>query len=70
MQTFWGVAVGLGASLTVSWLLRRWLFGVSAIDATTVASTVLILGGAALLATLFPAVRAARTDPLETLRVE
>jgi ABC-type lipoprotein release transport system permease subunit len=44
------------------------LYGVSASDAATFASTALGLASAALLASYLPARRAARVDPLVTLR--
>jgi hypothetical protein len=65
-----GVGVGLAGSLAVSGVLRRWLFGVALVDKTTLVSVVALLAGAALLASLLPALKAARTDPLETLKVE
>jgi predicted permease len=65
-----GVGLGLVGSIGVSVLLRRWLFGVGFVDGIALGSVVLILAGAALLASLVPALKAARTDPLETLKVE
>ena len=69
-QVVVGVGVGLAGSLAVSVILRRWLFGVALVDGTTLVSVVAILAGSALLASLLPALKAARTDPLETLKVE
>jgi ABC-type lipoprotein release transport system permease subunit len=46
------------------------LFGVSASDAPTFASAALVLGGVAAVASLIPAVRAARVDPVTALRQE
>ena len=68
--TLTGVILGLGASLAFSRLLQSFLYGVSVVDTVTLVSVVLTLTTAALLACLVPAVRAARTDPLETLKVE
>lgn len=71
---FWqvgvGVALGLVGSIAVSAVLRGWLFGVALMDLATLVSVVAILAGAALLASLVPALKAAGTDPLETLSVE
>ena len=68
--TLTGVILGLGASLAFSRLLQSFLYGVSVVDTVTLVSVTLTLTTAALLACLVPAVRAARTDPLETLKVE
>jgi predicted permease len=70
LQTGAGVALGLTVSVGVAWLLRRFLFGISVVDGGALVPAALALTGAALLATLLPAWRASRTDPLETLRVE
>jgi predicted permease len=70
LQTGAGVALGVTISVGVAWLLRRFLFGISVVDGATLVPAVLALTAAALLATLLPAWRASRTDPLETLRVE
>jgi putative ABC transport system permease protein len=46
------------------------LFGVTSTDPITFAAVVVILGGVALLASLIPAFRAARVDPVTALRRE
>jgi ABC-type antimicrobial peptide transport system permease subunit len=46
------------------------LFGVSASDTLTFGGAVLVLGTVAVLATLIPALRAARVDPVTALRQE
>ena len=58
------------ASVGLSRLLRSFLYGVSVGDSLTFTTVIGILTGAALLACLIPALRAARTNPLETLKVE
>jgi ABC-type lipoprotein release transport system permease subunit len=40
------------------------------VDTVTLVGVIALLGTAALLACLVPAVKAARTDPLETLKAE
>jgi hypothetical protein len=65
-----GIALGLGASLWLTGLLRAQLYGVSATDPLTlgaVAAAVLLV---ALLASWLPARRAARVDPQVALRTE
>lgn len=63
-----GLAIGMAASLGLSQLIARILYGVSAIDLTSISLSVLILGFVALIACLLPALRAARIDPLTALR--
>jgi len=63
-----GVGLGLAAALVAARLLRRFLFGVSAADPVTFAVVGLAVFGAALLASWIPARRAARLDPMVTLR--
>jgi predicted permease len=65
-----GVAAGLATALLLAGGLEAVLFRVDPWDAQTLAAAVAVLGGAALAATLLPARRAARVDPLETLRVD
>jgi predicted permease len=68
--TLIGIGLGLAASLGLSRLLRSFLYGVSVGDSLTFTTVIAILTGAALLACLIPALRAARTNPMETLKVE
>jgi len=68
--TLIGIGLGVGASLGLSRLLQSFLYGVSVGDSLTFTSVIVLLTGAALLACLIPALRAARTNPLETLKVE
>ena len=63
-----GLAIGLGAALGASRLLESQLFGISATDPSTYAALALLLLGAAALATLLPARRATRIDPMTALR--
>ena len=66
------VGMGIGAVLALagSGLLRRLLFGVTAIDPLTYAVVVFFLLGVALVACLGPARRAARSDPMTALRAD
>jgi putative ABC transport system permease protein len=65
-----GLAVGIGAALGVSQLLRSILYGVTPTDAVTYASVAAILAAVALVACIAPARRAAKVDPLLALRSE
>ncbi|HZB24942.1 MAG TPA: ABC transporter permease [Vicinamibacterales bacterium] len=68
------VTAGLALGIAGAWALTRFLdtllFGVDARDAATFAGVVLVLGLAALLGCLVPALRAMRVDPMVALRAE
>jgi putative ABC transport system permease protein len=63
-----GAALGFVAALGISRLLGSVLYGVSATDAVSFARALALVLGVVLVATLVPAWRAARTDPLSALR--
>ena len=63
-----GIAIGLLGSIAVTRLLSAMLYGVSPLDRGTWAVTTVVLVTIALLATLVPAFRAARADPLLAIR--
>src|SRR5688572_15648323 len=63
-----GIAVGAAAALAASAGLERLVFGVSASDPLTLAAVAGTLALVALLASVVPAWRASRLDPLSTLR--
>ena len=63
-----GAAVGIVAALGVTRLLTSVLFGVSATDAISFARALALVLGVVIVATLVPAWRAARTNPLTALR--
>ncbi len=65
-----GACIGIVAALGLSHLLTSLLFGVSALDPATYAAVTVVLGVVALGACLVPALRAARVDPMATLRAE
>jgi predicted permease len=65
-----GVVVGVAGALVVARLLSGLLFGVSVSDPMTFLATLAILVSASLLATLIPARRATRVDPMVALRYE
>jgi putative ABC transport system permease protein len=63
-----GIALGLVGAASISRVLAALLFGVTPLDAATFAGVVLVLFLVAALATLLPAARAARIDPVRALR--
>jgi macrolide transport system ATP-binding/permease protein len=63
-----GAALGMAAALGVSRLLGSVLFGVSATDATSYTRALAVVLTGVIAATIVPAWRAARTDPLKALR--
>ena len=65
-----GMAIGLLLSIGGGKALAFVLFNVSATDPLTYALTTLVLGAAAFVATLVPALRALRVNPVEALRSE
>lgn len=67
---FAGVTLGLGASFMLTRLIRSLLFGVRATDPITFAGISFLLAIVTLLACYIPAQRAARIDPLISLRCD
>jgi len=65
-----GVAIGMAASFLLTRLIRSLLFGVQATDPVTYAGISLLLAVVALLACYIPAQRAARIDPMVSLRCD
>jgi putative ABC transport system permease protein len=65
-----GVLLGLVGAAALTRFLSAFLFGVGATDTATFASVALLLAGVAVLASLVPALRATRVDPLAALRCE
>jgi putative ABC transport system permease protein len=65
-----GLLLGTGAALVLTRLIGTLLYGVTPSDPLTYGAAALTLAGAALIACLMPAWRAARVDPAVTLRNE
>ena len=63
-------AIGLLGAALFARTLSGLLYGVGTLDAATFVGVPLILAAAALVATLIPARRASRVDPLEAIRAE
>jgi ABC-type antimicrobial peptide transport system permease subunit len=65
---FAGLVVGVSVGLLLAPLIQSMLYEVSPADPVTLGLTVLVLGVAALIACLFPALRAVRINPVTALR--
>ena len=65
-----GVALGLGAALALTQLMKKLLFGVAPADPLTYGVIALLLTLVALLACWIPARRATKVDPIIALRYE
>jgi putative ABC transport system permease protein len=65
-----GLVLGLAGALALARLLTGLLYEISSWDVGTYLGTTVVLGSAALLATLFPAIKAAAIAPLVALQQE
>ncbi|NMO19165.1 FtsX-like permease family protein [Pyxidicoccus fallax] len=63
-----GLALGVGLAFVASRMLGSLLYGVERADPLTYVGVVAVLGGVAILASLLPAYRATRIDPIIALR--
>jgi ABC-type antimicrobial peptide transport system permease subunit len=63
-----GLAIGLAMSVAVTRLMTRLLFGVSPLDTPVIAAVAGMLTAVTLLASLAPALRATRIDPILAIR--
>lgn len=70
LQAAVGVAGGALLAYFAGSLLESFLYGVPATDPVALGSAALVLFATAVAASWFPAYRAGRTDPLETLKAE
>jgi putative ABC transport system permease protein len=65
-----GVVIGFAAALALGRVVSSLLYGVHATDPLTFAMVALLLITVGLLATVVPAYRASRVEPIRTLREE
>jgi putative ABC transport system permease protein len=65
-----GAVIGVGAAMALGRLMSSLLFGVGPMDPTAYVAAVVVTIAAAALASYLPARRAAKIDPIETLRAE
>jgi len=65
-----GLALGVAVAIAASRFIESMLFGLTAADPLTYASAAGVVLAVALAASLLPAFRAARVDPMTALRVE
>jgi predicted permease len=70
LLTALGATLGLAGAVAVTRTLRGLLYGVTPLDAATVAGVVTLVGVVALVAIAWPAWRASRVDPTTALRAE
>jgi putative ABC transport system permease protein len=65
-----GLALGLLASMEVTWLMRDMLYETRPLDPMVFAAVSATLIAVAALACMIPAWRASRVDPMQALRTE
>jgi putative ABC transport system permease protein len=65
-----GVTIGLGGAFALTRLMTSLLFGVSPTDPLTFAAIPIVLIGIVFIASMVPALRATRLDPMDALRYE
>jgi putative ABC transport system permease protein len=65
-----GTGIGLLGAFALTRAVQSQLFGIQATDPPTFAAVTLLLGGIGAVATLVPALRATRLDPVDALRQE
>lgn len=63
-----GIALGVAGAWVAGRAVQSFLFGVKALDAATILATTAVLLAVSAVAACIPAMRAARVDPVETLR--
>ena len=68
--TLMGMLIGILGALALGRVLSSVIYGVSARDLATFASVAVLMTGVGLVASILPAWRATRVDPMKTLRDE
>ncbi len=66
----YGLALGLTSAVVATQAMKSFLFGVQPFDPLTFATVALALAAVGLLASLLPAWRASRVDPVRALRAD
>lgn len=70
LQVALGLAIGLAAALAMSRLLQGMLYGIGVADPLAIGAVLAVLAAAGVLASIGPALRAARVPPMQALRLE
>jgi predicted permease len=70
LLTVVGLGIGVAGAVALSRFMESLVWGIRPTDPLTFAAVTLVLAVAALAACFFPAYRASRADPLQTLRAE
>jgi ABC-type antimicrobial peptide transport system permease subunit len=74
MENAWiavvGIVAGVGAALLFAKALKSFLYEIAPTDPWVLLASALLLGVVACAASLVPAVRAARIDPMDAIRCE
>ena len=65
-----GLGIGLAAAVGVTRVMSTFLFGVSAVDPTVFGGISLVLAAVAVAASVIPARRATKIDPMLALRFD
>ena len=65
-----GLMAGLAGGIGVGFLMGNMLYGTSPMDPATLSGVAAMLAAVTLIATVFPAWRASRIDPMVALRAE
>jgi predicted permease len=68
--TIAGILLGVAGAIAAGGLLRGLLFGVGTVDVTVLAAVAALLAVVSILASLAPALRSSRVDPLSAIRAE
>lgn len=63
-----GAVIGVAAFLAAGKVVNRFVYGVAPSDPVTLTAVVLLLGAVAIVASLLPAMRASRADPVVAMR--
>jgi ABC-type antimicrobial peptide transport system permease subunit len=66
----WGIGIGLLLSVASTRMAASLLYGVSPLDLLTLLAVVLVVTSLALMANLFPALRATLVDPKLAMRAD